>query len=137
MYMIYKRNLRLPFMEVFDAPDTLLSCARREQSTHAPQALELLNGKTSNELAAAFAERLLKERGDACGAHRLRVAAGGRARLPTADEKALALKFLADEARRSSQGERVRPGRVQPECVSLRELIWPNISDTPEIAASF
>ena len=44
--MIYKRNLRLPFMEVFDAPDILLSCARREQSTHAPQALELLNGKT-------------------------------------------------------------------------------------------
>ncbi len=44
LYMIYKRNLRLPFEEVFDAPDTLLSCARREQSTHAPQALELLNG---------------------------------------------------------------------------------------------
>ena len=53
MYMIYKRNLRLPFMEVFDAPDTLLSCARREQSTHAPQALELLNGQTSNDLAGS------------------------------------------------------------------------------------
>src|SRR5207245_1683724 len=62
LYMIYKRNLRMPLMEVFDAPDTLLSCARREQSTHAPQALELLNGKTSNELAAVFAERLLRER---------------------------------------------------------------------------
>src|SRR5262249_36022689 len=55
LYMIYKRNLRLPLMEVFDAPDTLLSCARREQSTHAPQALELLNGHTSNQLAGAFA----------------------------------------------------------------------------------
>ena len=32
LYMIYKRNLRLPFNEVFDAPDTLLSCARREPS---------------------------------------------------------------------------------------------------------
>src|ERR1051325_6502484 len=62
MYMIYKRNLRLPFVEVFDAPDILLSCARREQSTHAPQALELLNGKTSNELAGAFAARLMAER---------------------------------------------------------------------------
>src|SRR5439155_17829881 len=62
LYMIYKRNLRLPMMEVFDAPDTLLSCARREQSTHAPQALELMNGDTSNKLAAVFAERLLKER---------------------------------------------------------------------------
>ncbi len=44
LYMIYKRNLQLPFMGVFDAPDMQLSCPRREQSTHAPQALELLNG---------------------------------------------------------------------------------------------
>jgi hypothetical protein len=94
MYMIYKRNLRLPFVEVFDAPDTLLSCARREQSTHAPQALELLNGQTSNELAAAFAQRLLKERATAPERvdYAWRLAAG---RLPTAAEKALALKFFA------------------------------------------
>jgi hypothetical protein len=95
LYMIYKRNLRLPFVEVFDAPDTLLSCARREQSTHAPQALELLNGQTSNELAGAFAQRLLTER--ATAAERVdyawRLAAG---RAPTAAEKSLALKFLAD-----------------------------------------
>jgi hypothetical protein len=62
IYMIYKRNMILPFMQVFDSPDTLLSCARREQSTHAPQALELLNGKTSNSLAQSFAELLLRER---------------------------------------------------------------------------
>jgi hypothetical protein len=94
LYMIYKRNLRLPFEEVFDAPDTLLSCARRESSTHAPQALELLNGQTSNDLAGAFAARLMKERSTA--AERIdyawRLAAG---RLPTASEKALAVKFLA------------------------------------------
>jgi hypothetical protein len=94
LYMIYKRNLRLPFVEVFDAPDTLLSCARREQSTHAPQALELLNGQTSNELAASLANRLIRERATASDRvdYAWRLAAG---RLPTADEKALALKFLA------------------------------------------
>src|SRR5664279_2273275 len=86
LYMIFKRNLRLPFEEVFDAPDTLLSCARREQSTHAPQALELLNGQTSNDLAAAFSERILKagktpsERID----YAWRLATG---RLPTVKEK--------------------------------------------------
>jgi hypothetical protein len=94
LYMIYKRNLRLPFVEVFDAPDTLLSCARREQSTDAPQALELMNGQTSNELAAAFAARMMEAR--ATAAERIdyawRLAAG---RLPSAEEKALALKFLA------------------------------------------
>ncbi len=71
-----------------------LSCARREQSTHAPQALELLNGQTSNDLAAAFAARLIKER--ATAAERVEYAwrlAAGRA--PTAAEKSLALKFFA------------------------------------------
>jgi hypothetical protein len=63
VYLIHKRNLRLPFMEVFDAPDLQVSCARRESSTHAPQALELLNGAFANEQAEAFALRLEKEAG--------------------------------------------------------------------------
>jgi hypothetical protein len=94
IYMIYKRNLRLPFQEVFDAPDTLLSCARRDASTHAPQALELLNGQSSNDFAASFAARLLRERTGA--AERIdyawRLAAG---RSPNPAEKALAMKFLS------------------------------------------
>lgn len=94
LYMIYKRNLQLPFMGVFDAPDALLSCPRREQSTHAPQALEMLNGAMSNEMAAVFAERLRKEA--ATNAARIdrawRLAIG---RLPTAKEKALAMQYLA------------------------------------------
>jgi hypothetical protein len=96
LYMIYKRNLRLPFEEVFDAPDTLLSCARREQSTHAPQALELLNGQTSNELAAALADRLLKERSTTTARvdYAWRLTTG---RLPTPAEKSLAMKFFVDK----------------------------------------
>jgi Protein of unknown function (DUF1553) len=92
--MIYKRNLILPFMATFDAPDLQLSCARREQATHAPQALELLNGETSNALAASLAERLLKERKTA--AERIDYAfvlATGRA--PTVKEKALSMKYLS------------------------------------------
>ncbi len=63
IYLIAKRNLRLPFMEVFDQPALLTTCARRETSTHAPQSLELLNGDLSNRLATAFAERLRREAG--------------------------------------------------------------------------
>ena len=110
IYMIYKRNLRLPFEEVFDAPDTLLSCARREQSTHAPQALELLNGQTSNELAAALAERLMKGRSTTVERveYAFRLAAG---RLPTPQEKSLAMKFLRPVGR-FGRDERIRPRRV-------------------------
>ena len=61
IYLIAKRNLRLPFMEAFDQPALLTSCARRETSTHAPQALELLNGTLANEMARALAARLDRE----------------------------------------------------------------------------
>ncbi|MEO7649078.1 MAG: DUF1549 and DUF1553 domain-containing protein, partial [Bryobacteraceae bacterium] len=65
IYLIAKRNLRLPFMEVFDAPDALGSCPRRDSSTHAPQALELLNGSLANEQAELLAARLAREAGPA------------------------------------------------------------------------
>jgi hypothetical protein len=63
VYLLVKRNLELPFMQVFDAPDGSVSCARRESSTHAPQALELLNGDLANRSAEALAKRLETEAG--------------------------------------------------------------------------
>ena len=35
IYLLAKRNLRLPFGEAFDAPDLQTSCARRETRPHA------------------------------------------------------------------------------------------------------
>ena len=98
MYMIYKRNLQLPFMGVFDAPDMQLSCARREQSTHAPQALELLNGQTANDLAQAFAERLAHARPTAAARIELAWRLGHRAVSRRRREKLLAARYLAEEA---------------------------------------
>jgi len=94
VYLLAKRNLQLPFMEVFDHPSLQSSCPRRSTSTHAPQALELLNGRTSNDLAKSFAERLRHEAGPApLDRARLayRLATG---RLPTEAESELALAFL-------------------------------------------
>ena len=97
IYLLAKRNLRLPFMEVFDQPDLQVSCARRESSTHAPQALELLNGRLSNELAAAFAERLQREAPDDVARQvelAYRLATG---RPPDDRERALAREFLSQQ----------------------------------------
>ena len=94
LYLIQKRNLRLPFMEVFDLPDRTGSCARRESSTHAPQALEMLNGETSNRLAKAFAARLKSEAGPVVSKQvdlAYRLATG---RLPSLTEKQAAVAFL-------------------------------------------
>jgi mono/diheme cytochrome c family protein len=97
IYLVAKRNLRLPSMEVFDQPTLVASCGRRETSTHAPQALELLNGRISNELAGSFAERLEKEAGADPAARvelAFRLAAG---RPPTPKEQSLAVAFLAQQ----------------------------------------
>ena len=83
-------------MEVFDQPTAQTSCAGREQSTHAPQALELLNGRLSNELAIAFANRLRHEAGDDAGRQvelAFQLAAG---RSPTDEERELSIAFIEE-----------------------------------------
>ncbi len=100
VYLIAKRNLHLPFMEVFDAPDLLTSCQRRASSTHAPQALELLNGDISNQQAEALMNRLEADAGpdprkQVDLAYRL---VSGRA--PNPKELAQSLTFLKTQSRR-------------------------------------
>ena len=117
VYLIAKRNLRLPFMEVFDQPDLQTSCARRESSTHAPQALELLNGELANDLAD--------------GVRRPAAARSGR-RSATTDRPRLPARRRppADRARtttrpripREPAARGVRPGDVQPERVPVCRL---------------
>jgi len=97
VYLIAKRNLRLPFMQVFDQPMAQGSCARRESSTHAPQALEMMNGRIANELAGAFAERLANEAGSDPDRQVRRAYELAAGREPSAQERAMALKFLRDQ----------------------------------------
>ena len=58
VYLVVRRNLRNPFLEVFDLPDSNLSCSQREYSTTAPQALSLLNDADVVDAARTLAERL-------------------------------------------------------------------------------
>ncbi|MBY0514571.1 MAG: DUF1549 and DUF1553 domain-containing protein [Gemmataceae bacterium] len=61
VYLFSRRNLRHPFLEAFDLPDSNLSCPKRERSTTAPQALALLNSTEAYTAAMALSERLTKE----------------------------------------------------------------------------
>jgi hypothetical protein len=94
IYLVAKRNLRLPFLEVFDQPDLQTSCSRREQSTHAPQALEMLNGRLSNELAGVFAERIRDAAGDSIDRQVRFAFQNAIGRNPTQKESSLAKEFL-------------------------------------------
>ena len=58
IYIFARRNLRFPFLEIFDAPDNNLSCPVREQSTTAPQSLTLLNSDEVIRASKFTAERV-------------------------------------------------------------------------------
>ena len=49
LYVFVRRNLRYPFFEAFDRPDTNASCPRRAVTTIAPQALTLLNSRLARD----------------------------------------------------------------------------------------
>ena len=95
VYLYVKRSFRLPMFETFDAPDAAASCARRESSTVAPQALALMNSEFMAEQADRFAARLKAKYGESPATL---VDAGWRialGRAPSAEEKDKALAFLA------------------------------------------
>ncbi|MEZ5356218.1 MAG: PSD1 and planctomycete cytochrome C domain-containing protein [Bryobacteraceae bacterium] len=82
VYLFVKRSFRLPMMETFDAPDSSQSCARREVSTVAPQALTLMNSEWMVEQAERFAARIESSKDPVEAAWRI---AFGRA--PSAEER--------------------------------------------------
>ena len=63
VYVFSKRTIPLPMLETFDRPDTMSSCARRNRSTIAPQALILMNNEFIGIQAKHFAQRLEREAG--------------------------------------------------------------------------
>ena len=64
VYLYVKRSFPLPMFTTFDAPDTSVSCARRDSTTVAPQALTLMNGEFIVNQSRLFAARVKKEAGD-------------------------------------------------------------------------
>ncbi|MCC7085705.1 MAG: DUF1549 domain-containing protein [Pirellulales bacterium] len=63
VYVLAKRNLRIPLLEAFDQPDMHNSCPSRSNTTTAPQSLEMLNSEITFESARSWGEKLL----DQCG----------------------------------------------------------------------
>lgn len=63
VYVTEKRTVTAPVMDLFDPPDVVSSCPKRNTTTVAPQALQLLNNKFVMGQSALFAERLRNEVG--------------------------------------------------------------------------
>lgn len=96
IFLFVKRNNRPPLLLDFDAPGTMVSCARRNQSSHAGQALTLLNSPELDRLARAFAQRLQAEVGRAPVAVVERAYRLALGRAPRPDELSLGRAFLEE-----------------------------------------
>jgi hypothetical protein len=86
--------VRVPFLETFDLPENSISCARRAESTVAPQALSLLNSPLAVEAAHAFADRVQREAGGAPAAQVQRVFALALQRPPDRQELHACVQLL-------------------------------------------
>jgi hypothetical protein len=102
LYLFRKRNVRYPLFDAFDAPDTQSACPRRGTSTHALQALTLLNSDFAAGRAKVLAGRVLREGGTQTDDRIRRAYQLALAREPKPNEVERARSFL------KSQAERIR-----------------------------
>jgi mono/diheme cytochrome c family protein len=63
VYLYVKRTFPIPMLSTFDEPDTSVSCARRDATTVAPQALTMMNSEFMLSQAKHLAGRVRKDAG--------------------------------------------------------------------------
>jgi len=99
VYLTVKRSRLIPFLQLFDAPDTMQSVGQRQESTVAPQALAMLNSPFVRSLATKLANRL--EAGGAKTPEALVDAAYRHAfaRPPSADEESSMVAFVSGQTK--------------------------------------
>lgn len=64
VYMFHKRLIPYPMFQAFDRPDLMTSCARRQNTTVAPQAMVILNDRFVRSVARDFANLLVERQTD-------------------------------------------------------------------------
>ena len=127
MYTYFWRSAPHPGLIVFDGPDSMKTCTRRNRSNTPLQALTLLNDEAHIEFAQSFARRILK---DAPPSNAERIEYAFRlslARKPKPREAERLANFLA------SQLDDLRTRPKEAEAMIAGDL--PEGTDAPELAA--
>ena len=128
LYLFRKRNVRYPLFDAFDSPDTQSACPRRATSTHALQALTLLNSDLAGGRARALAGRILGESGED-GNDRIR--RGYQivlAREPKPSETGRARTFLKAQAEKIGQEKRPPNGEADGSIDRADAAAWVDFS---------
>ena len=129
IYFFVKRSQLIPFMQVFDSPEPLVSVGQRPSTTIAPQALMFMNNPYVREWARSFAKEVIVSNPNSIEQqieHAYRVAL---ARGPSADELARAIEFTQRQLT-SYSSERLTDPKVSSMAdfcqvlISLNEFIY-------------
>jgi hypothetical protein len=117
IYFTVKRSQLIPAMQVFDAPEPLVSQGTRPATTVAPQALWLMNNPQVRQWAALWARRATE--GAADPAHWVpRAYQQALQRPPTAAEAQASLEFLSRQTDRYR-----RSGTPRPDGLAATDLL--------------
>ena len=117
VYSYCKRGMRYPLFDVFDQPNSNITCESRNVTTVPTQALTLLNNEFVLKQAKHFAERVFREAGpepDAGIRAAYRIALS---RDPSRQEMELNLRFLEQQ-----QALHIRRGASNPPLATLTDL---------------
>lgn len=133
IYLLRKRNVRLPLLAVFDQPDMMSSCAARGQSVHALQSLTLLNSPFMQEQSEALAARLFREEplDESRRVERLYLLALGRSPKPA--ERDATTRFLREQTalvrERITRGEKIaHPAELPAGADPASAAAWVDLS---------
>jgi Protein of unknown function (DUF1553) len=130
LYLFRKRNVRYPLFDAFDAPDTQNACPRRDTSTHALQALTLLNSDLAAGRARALTTRIMREGGESVDSRIQRAYKIVLAREAKPLEMERARSFLKAQAKRIPQEKsqaKALAGEVQA-CDQVDAVAWIDFS---------
>ncbi len=121
IYLYQKRTFRMPMMEVFDAPEPMLTCPRREASTTAPQSLTLLNGAFAMGQAKQLGSLAMSAGDDSAAINAIyrRVLL----RDPDGAELARVMSFLAKQTQRAGSREAAMT-EVARAVLNLNEFLY-------------
>jgi hypothetical protein len=114
IYVIAKRNLRYPLLDIFDLPDMHNSCPQRTTTTTAPQALALLNSDFTLALAQQWSGRLLAEYPTELRSLIRTAMTQSFGRPPSAEQMRLAGEFLARQTASMATAGDASAGDVLP-----------------------
>jgi mono/diheme cytochrome c family protein len=124
IYFTVQRSRLIPFLQVFDWPDSLTSAGARPTTVVAPQALLFLNNPHVRACAAGFADRLLPAARKSLGEAVDRAYQLAFGRSPNPREREEGTAFL--RARRGTSGDRLERALSDYALVllSLNEFIY-------------